>query len=210
MIHPIRLYGDPILRKTASPVTLFDTALEQLAGDMLETMYHYNGIGLAGPQIGLSKRLFVAAEIDKDKAQEEDEDAPPPLTIDEKRERWGVVAEHFMVNPEIVSRSGEQPGVDGCLSLPGLFTEDVQREDKITVRHQDVAGNWLERTAEGHFAWVIQHEFDHLEGIFFFDRLPAPAKRAFMQENRSELAAMQREAKAFLKEHRGADELAVK
>ena len=121
MIHPIRLYGDPVLRKPASPVTAFDAALKQLSEDMLETMYHYNGIGLAGPQIGLSKRLFVATEIDKDKAQEEDEDTPPPLTIDEKRERWGVVTEHFMVNPEILSRGGEQPGVDGCLSLPGAL-----------------------------------------------------------------------------------------
>ena len=205
MIYPIRLYGDPMLRKKASPVTSFDAALKQLAADMLETMYHYNGIGLAGPQIGVPKRLFIAVEVDKSQEREEDEDAPPPLTMDEKRERWGVIAEHFMVNPEILSRSGEQPGVDGCLSLPGLFTEDVQREDEITVRYQDAAGEWHERNAKGHFAWVIQHEYDHLEGVFFFDRLPAPAKRAFIDEHRSELAAMQREAKAFLKEHRGSE-----
>ena len=205
MIHPIRLYGDPVLRKTASPVMSFDSALKQLAEEMLETMYHYNGIGLAGPQIGVSKRLFIATEIDKTREQDEDEDAPPPLTIDEKRERWGVITEHFMVNPEIVSRDGEQPGVDGCLSLPGLFTEDLQRENEITVRYQDVEGNWLERTASGHFAWVIQHEFDHLEGVFFFDRLPAPAKRDFLEEHRSELATMQREAKVFLKENRGSE-----
>ena len=205
MIHPIRLYGDPILRKKASPVASFDAGLKQLSEDMLETMYHYNGIGLAGPQIGVPKRLFMAVEIDKTHEREKDEDAPPPLTIDEKRERWGVIAEHFMVNPEILSRSGEQPGVDGCLSLPGLFTEDLQREYDITVRYQDVAGEWHERSATGHFAWVIQHEFDHLEGVFFFDRLPAPAKRAFMDEHRSELATMQREAKAFLKENRGSE-----
>lgn len=189
-----------MLRKTASPVTSFGKSLKRLAADMVETMYDHNGIGLAGPQIGLSKRLFIAAEVDKSRVEDEDEDAPAPQTLQEKRERWGVVAEHLMVNPEMVSRGGAQTGFDGCLSLPGLYVEDMERADRITVRYQDALGDWFERDASGHFAWVIQHEYDHLEGVFFFDRLADLDKRSFLEEHRSDLAQMQRDARALLKD----------
>lgn len=171
---------------------------------MITTMYHHNGVGLAAPQIGLSKRLFIAAEVDKTQDDTEDEDAPPPVTIQEKRERWHIIRDHVMVNPEILSYEGQQAGVDGCLSLPGLFTEAVERPDRVRVRYQDVAGEQHELVAEGHFAWVIQHEYDHLEGVFFLERLPSAERKAFMNEHRSELAQMQRDAKAFLKEHKNA------
>ena len=167
---------------------------------MIDTMYDHNGIGLAGPQIGLSKRLFIAAEVDKSLVEDEDEDAPAPQTIQEKRERWGVVAEHLMVNPELVSRSGSQTGFDGCLSLPGLYVENMERNDSLTVRYQNALGAWHERNASGHFAWVVQHEYDHLEGVFFFDRLPDAEKRGFLEEHRGDLAQMQRDAKALLKD----------
>ena len=191
-----------MLRKTASPVTSFGKSLERLASDMVETMYEHNGIGLAGPQIGLSKRLFIAAEVDKSLVEDEDEDAPAPQTLQEKRRRWGVVAEHFMVNPELVSRAGAQTGFDGCLSLPGLYVEGMERPDTVTVRYQDARGQWHERQANGHFAWVIQHEYDHLEGVFFFDRLPETEKRKFLEEHRGDLAQMQRDAKTFLKDRK--------
>lgn len=204
MIYPVRYYGDPVLRKTATPVEDFDDDLKQLADDMFETMYDANGVGLAAPQIGLLKRLFVALQIEP---VEEDDEAEPEaeadldtLSPEEKKQRWGVVAEHVMVNPEIVERSGVQHGQDGCLSVPGLFVEAMRRDEWVRVRYQDVRGTTHELSAEGHFAHVIQHELDHLDGILFFDRLSDDDKRVFVETHRSELAAMQREAKALLKE----------
>jgi peptide deformylase len=198
MILPVRLYGDPVLRKKASPVTRFDDKLKALAQDMMETMYQHNGVGLAAPQIGLSKRLFTALETCKTEATPED--APAPETIEEKRQRWGVVAEYVMVNPEVLASSGDAYDLEGCLSIPALYIEDVLRSEKLKVRFQDVEGNLHEREVNGHFARVIQHEFDHLEGILFLDRLPEGKKRQFMSENRKALADIQRDAKALLKE----------
>ncbi len=205
MTYKIRYYGDSVLRKRARPVTVFDETLETLGRDMLETMYGANGVGLAAPQIGLSKRLFVALEMGSREAKDEavgqeGEEGAEPLTPDEKRERWGVVAEHVMVNPEITARSGVQIGVDGCLSLPGLFVEAMKRDARVRVRYQDPAGQQHERDAEGHFAHVIQHELDHLDGVLYFDRLPEDEKRAFLETHRQELAELQREAKSYLKE----------
>ena len=207
MIHPIRFFGDPVLRRAASFVTEFDGALATLAADMLETMYDANGVGLAAPQIGLLKRIFVALELApqaEDEAVGEVEDEADArdvntLTPAEKRARWGVVAEHVMVNPEIVRRERVQRVQDGCLSLPGLYAEEVERDLGVTVRYQDLTGRELERRAEGHFAHVIQHELDHLDGVLFIDRLPEEERRAFMNTHRRELAGMQRDAKALLK-----------
>ena len=206
MIHPIRFFGDPVLRRAASFVTEFDKELATLAADMLETMYDANGVGLAAPQIGLLKRIFVALELApqaEDEAvgevEEADERDVNTLTPAEKRARWGVVAEHVMVNPEIIRREKVQRVQDGCLSLPGLYAEGVERDLRVTVRYQDLTGRELERRAEGHFAHVIQHELDHLDGVLFIDRLPEEERRAFMNTHRRELAGMQRDAKAFLK-----------
>lgn len=243
MIHPIRIYGDPVLRRRASDVTRFDDALARLAADMIETMYAADGVGLAAPQIGLGMRLFVALEVARDADGDgvEDEhtgqlrgappdgggasdalqpdDAVPDLgaraaapddagaTSDEvgqaeKRVAWGVRREHVMVNPQIVERDEVQHGPDGCLSLPGLWVERVQRDHRIRIRYQDVVGAWHELSAEGYFAHVLQHEYDHLDGVLFFDRLPDTERTAFLEEHRSDLARMQRDAKAFLKELR--------
>ncbi len=202
----MRLYGDPILRKTASPVTRFDAALARLAEDMVATMYHHNGIGLAAPQIGLAKRLFVAAEVEEP-GEHEDEDAPPPMTTDEKRQRWGVVQEHVMINPRILERGGVQHGVDGCLSIPGLYVDEMERAARVLIGYQDVCGREHRLEAGGRFAHVLQHECDHLDGVLFFDRLPEALRRTFLAEHRGDLAQMQRDAKAFLKD-RGAGPVA--
>lgn len=198
MIYKIRYYGDPVLRRRAAPVTGFDDKLAALAQDMLETMYAASGVGLAAPQIGLSLRVFVALELAEQEA--EDETEGEVMTSREKREKWGVLAEHVMVNPEITARSGVQHGTDGCLSLPGLYVEQMKRDQRVRVRYQDVTGAWHERDAEGHFAHVIQHELDHLGGVLFFDRLPELEKRTFLEEHRKELAELQREAKAYLRD----------
>jgi peptide deformylase len=201
VIYKVRLYGDPVLKKVATPVTVFDAKLKHLADDLVETMYYYNGIGLAAPQIGISKRLFIACEFDQQLREEsKDDDENPPETIEEKRKRWGVVKEHVMINPKISKREGEQRGPDGCLSIPGPLVEDMKRDESLFVSYQDVKGNHHQLTATGRFAHVIQHEYDHLEGILFFDRLPKAEKEAFIEEHREELLEMQREAKAFLRE----------
>lgn len=200
MIYKVRLYGDPVLKKVATPVTVFDNKLKQLADDLIETMYHYNGIGLAAPQVGISKRIFVACEFDQKLREESKEDEHPPETIEEKRKSWGVIKEHVMVNPKVSKRAGEQEGPDGCLSVPGLQIDDMKRDESLHVRYQDVDGNHHELDATGRFAHVIQHEYDHLEGILFFERLLKAEKEAFVAEHRNELLEIQREAKAFLRE----------
>jgi len=201
VIYKVRYYGDPVLRRRAAPVTVFDEKLAVLAQDMLETMYAASGVGLAAPQIGLSARVFVALELAEQDADEGgDEGGGEVMTSREKREKWGVLAEHVMVNPVITARSGVQYGTDGCLSLPGLYVEEMKRDRRVRVRYQDVAGAEHERDAEGHFAHVIQHELDHLDGVLFFDRLSEPEKRAFLEEHRKELAELQREAKGYLRD----------
>jgi peptide deformylase len=182
-------------------VSEFGDALAALAQDMVETMYFHNGIGLAAPQIGLGKRLFVAAETAE--ADEEPDDAAPPATAAEKRRRWGVVKEHVLVNPQVLEQGGLQHGPDGCLSMPGLFVDELPRAYRLRLRYQDVTGAPRELEAEGRFAHVLQHELDHLNGVLFFDHLPDAERRAFLAEHRSTLAQMQRDAKAFLKERRG-------
>lgn len=165
---------------------------------MMETMYHYNGVGLAAPQIGVGKRMFTALHLDKE--IETPEDSPPPKTTEEKKEQWGVVGEYVMINPKILSSAGEALDIEGCLSMPGLYVENVKRPDSIVVEYYDLEGKRHELETSGHFARVIQHELDHLDGVLFLDRLGNLEKRNFMEENRSDLGAMQREAKALLKD----------
>ena len=200
MIYPIRYYGDPVLRKKTQAVNKFDDALKTFGDDLTETMYDAFGIGLAAPQVGLSKRIFLAIETDPNakEAEPDDEDAPPK-TIDELREAWNVIGEYIMVNPKIVSRSGVQHGTDGCLSTPGIFHSAVKRDLDIVVEYQDVMGKEHTLEASGRFSHVIQHEYDHLEGILFMDRLSDAEKRTFMQENREDFAEIQRDAKHVMK-----------
>ncbi len=213
MIYPIRTYGDPVLRKKAKPVSKFDGTLKELAKNMIETMYDANGVGLAAPQIGLSFRLFVGLELDLSETKEDQEEKKYTeeelklLSIEEKRELWKVIDEHVMVNPEIITRKGVQYGPDGCLSLPGILVEKIERDNEIRVRYQDLEGKWHEETLEGHFSHVVQHEHDHLEGILYIDRLPEKEKSDFINQYREELAEMQRNAKAFLKQLKNLPEL---
>lgn len=187
MILPIRLYGDPVLRAKAKPVISFK-GVEELARNMLETMYDAQGVGLAAPQVGLGLRLFVAVEYVNE---------PPEEGQGDTRER--VKREVAMVNPRLeVLDPSFLSDIEGCLSIPDIFEEGVERSAGLRVSYQDEHGEPRVLEIDGHFARVIQHEIDHLDGVLFLDHLP----REVTVAHRSELADMQRRARSFLKELR--------
>ncbi|MGZ8579170.1 MAG: peptide deformylase [Actinomycetota bacterium] len=157
MIIPIRTLGDPVLKTPAKPVERFDDALGHLSEDMLETMYDAPGVGLAGPQVGISLRLFVFDD--------------------------GVTGPMFMANPELLSPDGEIVEEEGCLSIPGPF-HPTRRFATIVCRGQDLRGEPLEMTGEGLLARIFQHETDHLEGTLFIDRLDEEGRKAVLAELR--------------------------
>lgn len=148
MIYPIVKWPDPVLEKQAARVTVFDEALAKLAGDMFESMYAAQGVGLAAPQIGISKHIAVV-----DVTFKEDPNAKIVL-----------------VNPEIVHQEGKQPGSEGCLSLPE-FRADVTRAARVTVRAQNLKGETFEVTGEGLLARAFLHETDHLNGILYIQHI---------------------------------------
>lgn len=204
-IYPIRLYGDPVLRKKALPVRDF-SGIQQVAERMIETMFEARGVGLAAPQVGLGLRLFVAAELEVPPAgdNEPPEDSLEEEELEEEEAPVDLRAQakhiYVMVNPVILEREGLQVGTEGCLSLPGLYSEEVPRDDRVVVEYQDQHGEKKSLEAQGYLARVIQHEIDHLDGVLFFQRLPKDKKQEFLEKYREELAAIQRDAKAFLRE----------
>ncbi|HET9699249.1 MAG TPA: peptide deformylase [Terriglobales bacterium] len=149
MIYPIVKYGDPVLEQQAETVTEFDTPeLNKLIEDMWESMYAAHGVGLAAPQIGISKRIAV---ID--------------VTFKEDPE-----AKLVLINPEIIRMEGKQSQSEGCLSIPE-FRENVTRAKKTTIKAQDAKGNWYEKTGEELLARAFQHEIDHLHGKLYIHRI---------------------------------------
>jgi peptide deformylase len=144
----LRYYPDEVLKQQAKKISTFDSSVRKLANDMLETMYENDGVGLAAPQVGISKRLFV---ID---VANEDEPRKPVVFI----------------NPVIVEREGELIGLEGCLSFPGVYFE-VKRADRIVVKFQNVAGKEQKMEVAGNLLCrAIQHELDHLDGTLFFQK----------------------------------------
>ncbi len=157
MIYPIVLYGDPVLETTATAVTQFDGELQKLVDDMFESMYAAHGVGLAAPQIGISKRVAV---ID--------------VTFKENPDSKMV-----LVNPEIIKVEGRITQQEGCLSLP-VFRENVTRARRVTVRAQDAKGKWFEHTGEDLLARALLHETDHLNGKLYITHISA-LKRDLMK-----------------------------
>ena len=158
MIYPIVAYGHPVLKKQAQDIERDEIDVQQLAEDMFETMHNAQGIGLAAPQIGKSLRMFIA-------------DATP--LEDEEIGDWKQV----FINPEIIEENGDDWAFEeGCLSIPNV-REDVIRPEKLKIQFFDE--NWEEHTEEfdGMQARIIQHEYDHIEGILFTDHLSAFKKR---------------------------------
>lgn len=143
-IRIIRIDEDPILRKKSKPVTVFDERLKILVDDMVETMHHADGVGLAAPQIGILKQVIVFDLYDDD----------------------GPMA---LINPRIVDKTGIQIEEEGCLSLPGRHGM-VERPYEVTVQYEDVTGESYELTGEELLSRVLCHEIDHLNGILYIDK----------------------------------------
>ena len=163
MIYPIVAYGDPVLKARTKdiPADFPADELQKLIADMYDTMYHAHGVGLAAPQVGKSIRLFV---IDSEPMLDEDEEGN--LIVEEPT---AAPVKRAFINPRMVSETGEEWGFEeGCLSIPGI-REKVVRHSTIVLRYEDENREQHEETVSGMTARVIQHEYDHLEGILFTD-----------------------------------------
>lgn len=156
-IYPVVVYGDPVLETPAANVTVFDNELRKLVDDMFESMYAAHGVGLAAPQIGISRRIAVV-----------------DITFKEDPK-----AKLVLINPEIIKQEGKQAGSEGCLSIPE-FRETVSRANKVTVRAQDEFGKWQEHVGEGLLARAFLHETDHLNGKLYIAHVSA-LKRDLMK-----------------------------
>lgn len=160
MIYPIVVYGHPVLRKVAEDVEKDYPGLNQLIDDLFETMYHAEGIGLAAPQIGKSVRIFV---IDGEPAADDE-----PSMADFRQ---------AFINAHIMEKSGEfVPMTEGCLSIPNL-REEVDRESRIRIEYYDRNWEFHNEIYEGYKARIILHEYDHLDGVMFTDRVGPLRKR---------------------------------
>jgi peptide deformylase len=160
MIYPIVVYGSPILKKKSKEIGRDYPELKKFVEDMFETMYVSDGLGLAAPQVGRSIRLFV---IDGNVLAEDD-----PTLLDFKK---------VFINPEIVEETGEKWAyIEGCLSLP-LLREEITRPGTIRIKYYDSDFNFFDETYNGVRARIIQHEFDHLEGILLVDRVSPLRKK---------------------------------
>jgi peptide deformylase len=150
MILKIVKYPEPVLQQPGEPVTEFNDELRQFVADMFETMYSAQGIGLAAPQVALSKRITVIdLSMGKDPAQK-----------------------LVLINPEVIFSGGKQYEEEGCLSFPDI-REKVSRAAKVTIRAQDENGKWFEMDGEELLSRAFQHEIDHLDGMLFIFRMSA-------------------------------------
>ncbi len=170
-VKRVLYYPDEPLTLKAKPVEGFGAKLERLVSDLFETMYEHEGVGLAAPQIGISKRLFVLREPEGE-----------PICF---------------VNPEILEQEGREEGEEGCLSMPRVYAM-VPRATRLKVRAQDVAGEAFEMEAVDFLARIIQHETDHLDGMLFPERLDIITRQEKLEEwaeIREQLLAEAAEAK---------------
>ena len=167
MILPIVAYGDPVLKKRAAEITADYTDLQSLITNMYETMYGAYGVGLAAPQIGLSVRIFLV-------------DTAPFAEDDSYSEAERKALKSFkktFINPEILEETGEEWAFnEGCLSIPNV-REDVLRKPHIKIRYQDENFETQTEEFDGLIARVIQHEYDHIEGVLFTDKVSSLKKR---------------------------------
>ena len=167
MILPVIAYGDPVLRKVAKEITKDHSKLDEIIDNMWETQYNASGVGIAAPQVGLSMRLFVI-------------DASPFADDDDlSAEEQGFLKnfKRVFINPIIIEESGEEWAFnEGCLSIPDV-REDVFRQEQIVVEYFDENWKKQKETLNGLAARVVQHEYDHIEGVLFTDKLSTLKKR---------------------------------
>ena len=169
MAYEIRTYGDPVLKTPAAAVTDIDGKVARLVDEMFDTLYASDsGIGLAAPQIGVQKQIFVW-EIDDE-----------PMVI---------------INPEIVESSGEWVYDEGCLSIPGLYVE-MLRPNQVLMRGRTMDGDEIEIEADELMGRLFQHELDHLHGVLMFDRMSPDQRKAALAEYRQILDDQSKAAKA--------------
>ena len=157
-VFPIRTFGDPVLRTVAAPVETFDDAVRRVTEDMIQTMYAAPGVGLAAPQIGISKRICVFDAGDG------------PCVL---------------VNPEIVEVAGEWEFDEGCLSVPGRFWP-IARHSFARARGYDADGNPVEYAGEELLGRVLQHEIDHLDGVLLIERMGKRERKVALRDLRNE------------------------
>lgn len=151
MIYDIKIYGDEILRKKSEKVEIIDDELREVLDNMVETMLDAPGVGLAAPQVGINKMFFVFG-IEKDEIRK-------------------------VINPEILQNSQEIIDFEeGCLSIPGVY-KNVQRPEKIKVKYQNEKGEFIQEELDGYLARIFQHEYDHLVGELFVDKIGPVAKK---------------------------------
>ena len=154
----IKKFPAPVLKKKAAPVTVFNDDIQKLIDDMVETMYAAPGVGLAAPQVGVSKRLAV-------------------IDISSRDEKYPLIV---LINPSIIHAEGEIEFEEGCLSIPE-YTARVTRAEQLVVSCLDREGRPVEIEAGGLLAIAVQHEIDHLDGMLFIDRI-SPIKREFFKK----------------------------
>lgn len=182
MVLPIVVYGDPVLRKVCTDIDKNYEGLDQLIKDMFETMYAANGVGLAAPQINKAIRLFI---VDATPFADVEEDEESEFTKEELEE-----IKHFkkvFINARILEEEGEEwKFSEGCLSIPKI-REDVSRKPKLKIEYYDE--NFKKHTEEydGVIARVIQHEYDHIEGVLFTDKI-SPLKRKLIAGKLSDIS----------------------
>ena len=170
MVLPIIAYGDPVLKKKASEIGKDYPALQELIDNMIETMHHSNGVGLAAPQVGLSIRLFVA-------------DGSP---FDEEEEGLKDFRQVF-INPLISKEKGDPWKFnEGCLSIPGI-REDILRKEELSIEYYDAQWKFHKETYSGIAARIIQHEYDHIEGVLFVDRI-SPLRRRLLKNRLTDIS----------------------
>lgn len=172
-LRKVLLEGDSSLRKKSREVTDFDQRTQELIDDMFETMREADGLGLAAPQVGILKRIFVMEAVEDNEAK-------------------------AFINPVLLNENGEQTGAEGCLSLPGLFGV-VTRPEEIRVRAQDSSGEEFEKTYTGLQARCICHEIDHLYGILYRDKAEGGLHKLDAEEDKDQVEEASDEEKISIK-----------
>jgi len=171
MVLPIVVYGDPVLRKVCVDIEKTHENLAQIIKDMYETMYQANGVGLAAPQVNKAIRLFI---VDASPFAEVEEDEEPEFSAEEMMQMKDF--KKTFINAKIIEETGEEWKFnEGCLSIPKI-REDVLRKPKLTIEYVDENFKKYTETYDGLIARVIQHEYDHIEGVLFTDKIN-PFKR---------------------------------